>query len=591
MNIQMIPLNQLVVSPANVRKTGAKIGIEALAANIAAIGLLQNLQVRPTDSGTYEVVAGSRRMAALKLLAKQKALPKDEPVTCNVLGSGEDAVEVSLAENEMREAMHPADQFAAFRQRVDAGQPVEDIAARFGVTPLVVRQRLKLACVSPKLMKLYKDGEMNLEQLMAFTVSDDHAAQENAWAELAEWNRRPQAIRAHLTKTHVDADDRRVRFVALEAYRQAGGQIITDLFESETYVADAALLDRLCAEKLEAEAQAVRAEGWKWVEIMPEASYEALSGYGRQSGTREPLPAKQQKALEKLQRQRDALAEKEEYSDEDAAQIDALDAQIAALEETALTWSDRQRTRYGAVVTIGHDGSVEITRGLIAPADVKAAKADEGDSGQAEASVEKETPGLSAKLIEELTAHQTMALRAVLTDQPVTALTAAVHALAVPLFYDGLAESALDLRAASAWLKAEGIDDGPAAKQLGERHQAWRTQLPEQPAGLWDWLTRQDMQTLIGLLAYCVAATVKPERTDAFDGLAAAVGLDMAQWWQPTAANYLGRVSKALILEAVTEGVSANAAANLASLKKGDMATTAEERLAGKGWLPAVLRR
>jgi ParB family transcriptional regulator, chromosome partitioning protein len=264
MNIQMIALNQLVVSPATVRKTGAKACIEELAANIAAIGLLQNLQVRTTENGTYEVVAGSRRMAALKLLAKQKALAKDEPITCNVLGSEEDPVEISLAENEMREAMHPADQFAAFKQRVDAGQPVEDIAARFGVTPLLVRQRLKLACVSPKLMKLYKDGEMNLEQLMAFTVSDDHAAQESAWSELAEWNRRPQATRAHLTKTHVDAGDRRVRFVTLEAYGQAGGQIITDLFESETYVANVALLDRLRAEKLEAEAQEVRAEGWKW---------------------------------------------------------------------------------------------------------------------------------------------------------------------------------------------------------------------------------------------------------------------------------------------------------------------------------------
>ncbi len=173
---------------------------------------------------------------------------------------------------------------------------------------------------------------------------------------------------------------------------------------------------------------------------------------------------------------------------------------------------------------------------------MKAAKTDEGNGdGQAKTPVEKETPGQSAKLVEELTAHQTMALRAVLADEPVTALTAAVHALAVPLFYDGLAESALDLRATSAWLKAEGIDDGPAAKQLGERHQAWRTQLPEQPEGLWNWLTRQDMQTVIGLLAYCVAATVKPERSDAFNG--------------------------------------------------GDMVTTAEERLAGKGWLPALMRR
>jgi hypothetical protein len=84
MNIQMIPLNALVSSPANVRKTGSKIGIDELASSIAAHGLLQNLQARPIADERYQVVAGGRRLAALKLLAKRKELAKDVTVGCNV---------------------------------------------------------------------------------------------------------------------------------------------------------------------------------------------------------------------------------------------------------------------------------------------------------------------------------------------------------------------------------------------------------------------------------------------------------------------------------------------------------------------------
>jgi ParB/RepB/Spo0J family partition protein len=151
MKIKHIPLVQLVPSPDNVRKTGSLNGIKELADSIAAHGLLQNLQVRKAASGKFEVVAGGRRHAALKLQAKKKALAKDAPIACNVLDD-EDAAEISLAENEMRQAMHPADQFEAFKALIDSGHGIEDTAARFGVAPTVVRQRLKLAAVSPKLM-------------------------------------------------------------------------------------------------------------------------------------------------------------------------------------------------------------------------------------------------------------------------------------------------------------------------------------------------------------------------------------------------------------------------------------------------------
>ena len=182
MNIQSIPLTQLVPSPLNVRKT--KTGIEGLAASIAAHGLLQNLQVRPTGE-EFEVVAGGRRYEALKLLAKQKKIAPDHAVPCEVR-DGDDATEISLAENELREAMHPADQFDAFKKLADDGKGEEDIAARFGVTPHVVRQRLKLAVVSPKLIAAYRKGEMSLDCLMAFTVADDHRQQEKIWKALPD---------------------------------------------------------------------------------------------------------------------------------------------------------------------------------------------------------------------------------------------------------------------------------------------------------------------------------------------------------------------------------------------------------------------
>ena len=124
---------------------------------------------------------------------------------CNVL-DGEDTVEISLAENEIRQAMHPADQFDAFKTLADQKMSDEDIAARFGVTVQVVRQRLKLARVSPKLIALYRKGEMPLDCLMAFAISDDHRQQEEIWKDLPAWSKGDaDSIRDTLTEAHIEA--------------------------------------------------------------------------------------------------------------------------------------------------------------------------------------------------------------------------------------------------------------------------------------------------------------------------------------------------------------------------------------------------
>lgn len=607
MKIELIPLNKLVPSPANMRKIGATDGIDELAASIAVHGLLQNLQVQPGIGGKFEVVAGARRLAALKRLAKAKAIAKDAEISCNVL-DGADATEISLAENIMRLPTHPADQFDAFKSLADQGKGPEEIAARFGCDPVVIQRRLKLAAVSPLLLDAYRREEMELDQLMAFTVSNDHAAQEKIWAELPAWNRHPATIRRLLTHTHIEANDRRARFVGIDVYVGAGGEVLRDLFEPEHggYLTDPELLDRLLAEKLEHEAAALRAEGWKWVEIVPEIDYQHLHDTARVYPERRQPDAEQQAEIDRLTECYEALVAEhgEEPPDDILVELEALSEQIDALSAGTVVWSAEDIGRAGAIIGIGHAGRTVIERGLLRRADT------EGDptaaSGPDRRKARRRTdepPGLPAPLVEDLTAHRTAALRAALATNTTVALAAAVHALALSLFYHYGGDSCLGIRVDSADLRAsaDGIDEAPAARIVAERHEAWQKRLPTDAEGLWIWLIGQDSSVQSDLLAHCTSlvldAVRRPQESISSgrllhaDQLAAALGLDMAKWWRPTAASYLGRVSKARILEAVKEGVSSEAAENLAKLKKDALVALAEERLAGTGWLPEILRQ
>ena len=267
-----IPFDRLVLSQANVRRTRATVAIPELAADIERRGLLQGLNVRPIldgegqPTGDYEIPAGGRRFRALELLVKQKRLAKDAPIPCIVreAGSAILAEDDSLAENARREALHPLDQFRGMQAMTEKGEDVEEIAANFFVTPAVVRQRLKLAAVSPKLHDVYADDGMSLEQLMAFTVSDDQARQEQVFELLQGCTHAsPALIRQKLTENSVRARDKRVRFIGAEAYVEAGGSVVRDLFEADDggWLTDPALLDRLVAAKLEAAAIGISEEG------------------------------------------------------------------------------------------------------------------------------------------------------------------------------------------------------------------------------------------------------------------------------------------------------------------------------------------
>jgi ParB family transcriptional regulator, chromosome partitioning protein len=624
-----VPLDKLKASPQNVRRTDAEAGIGELAASIAAHGLLQPLVVAPErdeqgqETGRYLVTAGERRRKALRLLAKQKRIGRSAPIPCMVRDGGDEA-ELSLAENVVRLPMHPADQFVAFaRLKDERGLGPEEIAARFGTTPAVVRQRLKLAAVSPALLKRYRAAELTLDQLMAFALTDDHRRQEEAFERLGSWGRAPEAIRRLLTEGHVGVRDRRALFVGLDAYEAAGGTVLRDLFaeEGDGWLADAAVLERLVAEKLEAAAEAVRAEGWRWVEACAEYPHRLANRCRRVYPRPAGLSAEDQARLEEL---RSRLANPRSGDDEDHA-LEAIAAEVERLSAGGLAraYAPEDVALAGAIVALGQDGELRVERGLVRPEDEPAATEEAPEGAPADGPEPARTSRgrrasavaggngadapspLSRELLAELGAERTLALQECVAGRPEVALLALTHALALRAFgergYDPgtcllLEAKHPDLSAAPA------AGDGKAGRTMAERHAEWAARLPSpvDSDSLWAWLTAANAHTRLSLLAYCVARTIdaverqwEGRRRDLAhaDRLAEAAGLDMAAWWEPTKAGYLGRVPKALILEAVAEGASRKDADSIAGLKKDAMAEHAERLLKGTGWLPAVWRR
>ena len=636
---QDIPFNKLVLSQANVRRVKAGISIEELAEDITRRGLLQGLTVRPAvdaegaETGMFEVPAGGRRYRALELLVKQKRMAKTQPVPCVVRTDGS-AAEDSLAENVQRVALHPLDQFRAFQTLRESGLGEEEIATRLFVSAAVVKQRLKLASVSPKLLDLYAEDEMTLEQLMAFTVTDDHARQEQVWAALARsYSKEPYQIRRLLTEGAVRASDKRARFVGI-AYEAAGGTVMRDLFEQDDggWLQEPALLDRLVAEKLQASAAAIAGEGWKWIEVAAEFPYGHGSGLRRligKSGLTDEERASQEALRAEYEKLEAEYAEADELPDEVDQRLGEIESALEAFDARPAIYDPAEIARAGALVSIDADGRLCVERGYVRPEDeppVHVGPDVEGDVPErtegerpvptvitiggetpspAAAAAPEEDDGikpLGDRLVGELTAHRTLALRDALANDPNTAFLTVLHALCLKAFYRYASESCLEieLKSASFGVQAPGLKDTASAKAIDARHQAWARQLPPEPDALWDALTGFDSESRAALFAHCASLSINAmhepwnRRQGAIahaDRLARTLSLDMAAaGWTPTVDNYLGRVTKARILEAIREGKGEASAQLIDHLKKPDMAKEAERLLAGTGWLPEPLR-
>ena len=649
-----IPFNKLLLSQSNVRRVKAGVSVEELAESIARRGLIQSLHVRPVhdadglETGMFEVPAGGRRYRALELLAKQKRLAKTAPVPC-VVGDAASGIlvdEISLVENIERAPLHPLDQFRAFHAMREKGMTEEAIAAAFFVGANVVKQRLRLAAVSPVLLDVYAEDGMTLEHVMAFTVSEDHTRQEQVWAAIRDsWQKEPWQIRRMLTETSVRASDKRALFIGVDAYEAAGGIVLRDLFQSDDggWLQDVGLLDRLVAEKLRAEADKIAGEGWKWVEASLSIPYGATHGMRELSGTPIEITDEEQATRAALQAELDRLTKQYDSVDELPDEIDQrlgeIEAAIEALDNRPMRYEPAEIAIAGAIVTIDSDGSLIAHRGYVRPADeapiepthenghptpdgsgvsslahgVKPTVVTMG--GQPLQGEDEEDDGvkpLPERLVTELTAHRTLALRDAVAQNPRIAMTALLHKLVSDTFHHRSANGALEAQVRHVYFPAQAQDLGESAsaQAVDDRHAQWNGRIPADDTALWDWLTELDEEGRMALLAHCVSYGVNAlyERPNPYSGsgvseqalqlrfaqadrLARATGLDMVQaGWRPTVGNYLGRITKSRILESVREGAGERAAQLIDHMKKGDMAKEAERLLADTGWLPEPLR-
>ncbi len=624
----MVALNKLDRDPLNVRKTYSKEGIEELAATIRGDGyrILQNLIVRKGDKrGRFFVTAGGRRHAALDLLAELGEIAKDFAVECKERSAAE-ATEISLIENMQREAMHPVDEYEAFRVMADAGKSVEDIAARFGTTEVMVRKRLALGRVAPALLDLYRNENISFQQLSAFTVSDDHERQVEVWNSLPSWNCDHRAIRTALQGEAVKATDKRMKFIGgLDAYEAAGGAVKRDLFDEQNggYALDVALVEKLVGDRLEAEAGTVRGEGWKWVEVVPVIPDEAHRMH-RVYPTDVPLTDEEQAEEERLEHEHDELAEQIEAGVADGGaepRIEAIRARLAVLSTAQEAYAPEDIAKAGCYVTMDYYGNVEIERGLVRPDDEVEA-GDEGEDGDESAEGDNEeteagemtvaqqpeqraepTFKIPALLVQELTAQKTAAIRAELAHNPDVALAAVVHAMLVNLFgnYGGNEYTSLEVTVKSERL--ENIIADPAACKgivaLDELKENYGHTIPGKPSDLLEWCLEQPTSTLLDLLAYAAAKSInavqhphyerKSQRAHA-ERLALALKIDMTQWYEPTGENYFGRISKTGIKQAITEAAGEDFALGVPGMEKAKAVEYAERKITGTGWLPAPVR-
>jgi ParB family chromosome partitioning protein len=639
-----IAFNLIDLSQKNVRRVKNGVSIEDLADDIALRGLLQSLNIRPScdddgkETGRYEVPAGGRRYCALELLVKQKRMAKTQRIPCVVKRTSTTSMEDdSLAENVHRENLHPLDQFRAFKTLSDQGLDVEDIAARYFVSVNTVKQRLKLATVSPKLLELYEQDEIRLEQIMAFSISEDHARQEQVWERVSSSHmQEPYYIRRLLTETTVRADDRRAVYVGAEAYEAAGGVILRDLFEQDSggWFQDAALLEQLVFDKLKVDAEAIRADGWKWVEAAISFPYGHTSGMRRVYAEPAEMSTEEIARYDAVKAEYDVLdakyAEMEDADQEIEDKLDQLGAELDAFSDRPPVYDPAQKAIAGAFVTLGANGQLQIETGFVRPEDEPrvATDDDEGADGEertaphadddsvdgvvvngrpvngaSHAAEEAEDEGIKPlpdRLVFDLTAQRTLALRNALASDPDIAFVAVLHALVLQVFFRFASDSCLEISMKSnSFGQVQGLAETPWAKEIAERHEAWDRELPDSD-NLWGFLLGLDEASRKALFAHCASLSLnavvepwnrRPRALAHADALSATLQFDMvAAGWTPTVDNYLGRVTKARIVQAVREARGEDSAQLIDHMKKDPMAREAARLLEGSDWLPEPLR-
>ena len=620
-DLRLIPLAQLELSPLNVRKVAASATDDAeLLASIRENGIKQNLVVHVLPDGKFAVDAGGRRLKALKQLASDGVIPNDHPVSC-LVEDEQNAIVTSTTENLQRAAMHPADQFEAFAQMIAEGRKEDDIALKFGVSVDLVRRRLKLARIAPELVEQFRAGEMTLECVMAFTLTDDHDRQLTVWNAVKDsYHIHPQSIKRQLTETAHSASSSIGRFVGIKAYEAAGGVLLRDLFDDNAaaHMENPELLERLAIEKLQDAAKTYEAD-WKWVEVHLSVDYGAFRSFGR------VYPQDIEPDADLLAEENNLIAREEElaladdgadWTDAEADEYNAIEPrlrEIEAQQKARQPYAAADQAIAGCVVTIGHDGTLRVEKGLVRPDDIPViqedAKDTADDGNQASMTRPNVTPptssapvpvsdpattlrkadGISASLADDLRASRQYILRAHLAADYDVAFDAMLYALCEQALSRSYGTEALNI-SISPFL-AQNRDtlhaDTVAQKMLDALEQdlavEWMTLEKPDDFRAMSALPLPQKQSLF---AWAVGLAIKPQLlsdnhpTTIIEEIGARLDVDVAACWRPTASTYWGRVNKGHAVSMARKLVGDDYAEERSRERKGDIAAAMERAFA-----------
>lgn len=601
----------------------------SLKGTIQAIGgLLHNLVVVECADGGYEVCAGGRRWTALGLLVADGVLPASHPVPCLVIPP-EMARFASLIENEQRKAMHPADVFTTYAKLREDGWTIQAIATAHGAAELSVKKLLALGSVSPALMEQFRRDKIDMPTMQALASVSDHARQEAAWkAANFGYHHKPSAVRQFLSQTEMRGDSAVARYVTVAAYEKAGGAVRRDLFAQrgeDAYLDDPQKVAEMAVEKMQRSklAKEVRGEGWGWVEYRVEVNADELRRFGRVQEI-ERAPAKAEaKQLAKLEKAYDTLAgqyaafEEDPKADEDEAckvyeQLEAAEMAVDRFKCGLSGYPDDLKPLAGVILHLDYQGDLTATRGLIRKEDRDAVAAlvkRDADEPASSAGAGVDLPLVTTRpvhseaLTNRLQAQRVIALQAEIMVRPNLALCLLVEQLLGDIDWNrrNASGDTFDFSARSAHHELSNTDpdikDCPAWATVQEQIALVTKDVPEDESAVLPWLLSQSQSDVLELLAVLTSVTIYRRRSNShgsetkhLNRLSSIVGLDMSKWWQPTAQSYLAHVSKDQIAAVVTQAVSAEQAQPLLAMKKAQAAATAEELLAGKGWVPEMMR-
>ena len=639
--IRSIPLDRLELSPANVRRTAAgKTAFAELKASIAAHGLLENLLVRPHDPGQdgavrYAVIAGGRRLGALNDLAGEGVLSADVPVPCRVIDNGAADAELSLAENVVRVAMHPADQVQAFGRLARDGATVGDIAARFGVSERTVEQRLRLGNAAPEIVDAYRADEIDLETLKSFAVTTDRERQMAVWERVKDQGYRPSGwqIKRMLTEDRIPAAAAIALFVGVDAYEAAGGIVDRDLFADQDewgiWFEDADLLNRLATARLQAAADEL-ATRWKWAHACLDIDWSDLARFGRVHPTPGETTDEEKAECERLHVRHDELVnmDEDEWTEELVAEGDAVETRLAEIDaavEARAVFSPEDTAIAGCIATIGSEGTMRLVQGLVRPDDIPAQAPsddagaapshDDGGEGSdpapgiqapavsgpampsARADVEAEArkeAGVGIGLADDLRAIRTALVKAHLAEDFSAAFDLMLFQMGRAVFTPGYHDHALDIavRETPDRPPLRVNDDAFAAMSPGEAMLADRSLLA------FDWLTMEDDADAFAalralpdadkqrLFAACAARTLKgqlafePGARPELEATVARLDIDFSSHVRPGGEMFWSRVRKDRILAVARETLGVEWAHTHRKDKKATLATAMETAFA-----------